>query len=381
MVRRLSSLQAYSKTVEAIYDCALDPANWGETLRSICQLTDSPNVAAGIMDYGQQRLEYAVEYGHDPTYWKVYLQEFEVNPLLIASHAKPVGEVYTERMLGAAKEIHQSRLHHEWGRPQRLGDFIGVNLLRAGRRVASINSVRKEWQPSYSEHGLQYFRLLAPHICRAFAISDAVGFKSITARALEATLDALATAVYLADCEGRVVYMNRAAERQIKTGSALRIVSNRLAPVNHEARAAMTAGIAGAIADEAATPTTGITVALPDTDRAGLVATILPLDRGRRHALSAPIAAVTAVFVQDPSVTPSYPGEAFAKLYGLTGAELRVLLAMAPGLGVRDAGAMLGISEVTARTHLQHIYSKTGTSKQTELLNLLRNTVSPVKPS
>jgi len=187
--------------------------------------------------------------------------------------------------------------------------------------------------------------------------------------------------VYLADCEGRVVYMNRAAERQIKTGSALRIVSNRLAPVNHEARAAMTAGIAGAIADEAATPTTGITVALPDTDRAGLVATILPLDRGRRHALSAPIAAVTAVFVQDPSVTPSYPGEAFAKLYGLTGAELRVLLAMAPGLGVRDAGAMLGISEVTARTHLQHIYSKTGTSKQTELLNLLRNAVSPVKPS
>jgi DNA-binding CsgD family transcriptional regulator len=42
---------------------------------------------------------------------------------------------------------------------------------------------------------------------------------------------------------------------------------------------------------------------------------------------------------------------------------------------------MLGISEVTVRTHLQHIYAKTGTSKQTELLNLVRNAIPPLKPT
>jgi hypothetical protein len=50
-------------------------------------------------------------------------------------------------------------------------------------------------------------------------------------------------------------------------------------------------------------------------------------------------------------------------------------------LGVKDAGIMLGISEVTVRTHLQHIYAKTGTSKQTELLNLVRNAIPPLKPT
>jgi DNA-binding CsgD family transcriptional regulator len=40
---------------------------------------------------------------------------------------------------------------------------------------------------------------------------------------------------------------------------------------------------------------------------------------------------------------------------------------------------MLGIGEVTARTHLQHVYAKTRTSKQTELLNLFRNATPPVK--
>ena len=68
---------------------------------------------------------------------------------------------------------------------------------------------------------------------------------------------------------------------------------------------------------------------------------------------------------------PFIPGQAFAELYGLTTSELRVLLAMAPGLGVKEAAKMLGIGENTAKTHLQHIHSKTGTSKQTELVRLL----------
>ena len=89
-------------------------------------------------------------------------------------------------------------------------------------------------------------------------------------------------------------------------------------------------------------------------------------------------AATAAIFVQDPFVVPPFPGEAFAKLYGLTPSELRVLLAMAPGLGVKEAAEVLGVSETTAKTHLQHIYGKTGTSKQTELLHLFMSSTPPV---
>jgi DNA-binding NarL/FixJ family response regulator len=88
---------------------------------------------------------------------------------------------------------------------------------------------------------------------------------------------------------------------------------------------------------------------------------------------------MVAIFVQDPIVAPPFPGEAFAKLYGLTGSELRVLLAMAPGLSVKEAAKMLGIAENTAKTHLQHIHSKTGTSKQTELTYLFMSSTPPVK--
>jgi DNA-binding NarL/FixJ family response regulator len=109
------------------------------------------------------------------------------------------------------------------------------------------------------------------------------------------------------------------------------------------------------------------------------VASILPLTRGARQNVCGAFAAKAAIFVQDPVVVPPFPGEAFAKLYGLTGSELRVLLAMAPGLSVKEAAEVLGISETTAKTHLQHIYDKTGVSKQTELMLLFISSTPPVK--
>ena len=212
------------------------------------------------------------------------------------------------------------------------------------------------------------------------AISDALNLKTVKSEALEATLDALASGVYLTDREGRIVYMNRAAECQVKTGNALRIVNNRLSPVDRVAYAALAKAIAEATIDAADTPS-GSTIALPGDDTMGLVATILPLNRGERRNLCESFAATAAVFVQDPIVVPPLPGEAFAKLYGLTGSELRVLLAMSPGLSVKEAAEMLGIGETTAKTHLQHIFAKTGTSKQTELMHLFMSSAPPVQKS
>ncbi|RPI44836.1 MAG: hypothetical protein EHM67_03245 [Hyphomicrobiaceae bacterium] len=53
---RPPSLGAFSDTVEVIYDCALNPQRWRDTLRLVGQLTDTPSIAIGIMDYDQEGL-------------------------------------------------------------------------------------------------------------------------------------------------------------------------------------------------------------------------------------------------------------------------------------------------------------------------------------
>jgi integral membrane sensor domain MASE1/DNA-binding CsgD family transcriptional regulator len=211
---------------------------------------------------------------------------------------------------------------------------------------------------------------------QAVAISDALDLTTIRAEALEATLNALTSAVYLTDRHGQIVYMNRAAERQLGTSNAIRVANNHLGPIDHKARLALDRAIDKATGDEAALPTSGFTIALPGGDNAGLIATVLPLARGESQ--SGAFSGMVAIFVQDPIVMPSFPGQAFAELYGLTRSELRVLIAMVPGLSVKEAAEVLGIGENTAKTHLQHIHSKTGTSKQTELMRLFMSSTPPV---
>ena len=214
---------------------------------------------------------------------------------------------------------------------------------------------------------------------QAVAIADALNLTTIRAEALEATLNALTSGVYLTDRHGQIVYMNRAAEHQVGTSNAISVANSYLAPADRTARLALAKAIDEAIGGEADLPTSGFSIALPGGDNAGLIATILPLARGERQSICGALPGMVAIFVQDPIVMPSFPGQAFAELYGLTRSELRVLLAMLPGLSVKEAAEVLGIGENTAKTHLQHIHSKTGTSKQTELMRLFMSSTPPVK--
>ena len=213
---------------------------------------------------------------------------------------------------------------------------------------------------------------------QAVAISDALDLTILRSKAFEATLNALSSSVYLTDRHSRIIYMNDAAKREVGTSTAISVANSRLAPTDRKAHLAIARAISEAAGDKADRLTRGFTIALPGIDDAGLIATVLPLAHNYQSVGGA-FPGVAAIFVQDPIVMPRLPGEAFAKLYGLTRSELRVLIAMAPGLSVKEASNVLGVSESTAKTHLQHIYGKTGTSKQTELLHLFMSSAPPVK--
>ena len=264
-------------------------------------------------------------------------------------------------------------------KPFGLRDIIWFPALRTGGRMASMHASRGEKAPHYQQGEISLFKLLAPHVCRTLAISDALDIRTLRSEMLERTLDGLVAGVFLTTRDGRVVYMNAAAERQIRTGNSIRIVNNRISPTDPAARAALSKAIDEASRDDIDMDMSEHSLAIPDVDGAGYVATLLPVDRGQRRGIVAPFAASVAVFTQDPVQAPLMPGEAFARLYRLTGGELRVLLALAQGLGGKEAADMLGIGEPTVRTHLQRIFAKTDTSRQADLLRLLHNSTPPIR--
>ena len=376
------SLETFSRVVEAIYDCALDPNRWHQTVRQIASLSESQVCMLGVHDYTNGHSELSFKLGYDDPHWiRLHEETYKgMNPFWASLQLVPVGVVTTRAMLVDDAEFLESRFYREWCKPQQLDDMINFKVLKTEHRIGWLAAHRLDSYPRYGKSEVQLWTLLAPHVCRAVAISDALSLKTIRSEALEATLDVLASGVYLVDRLGRIVFMNRAAEQQVRAGAAVRIENDHLVPVDPMAREAMSRALAEAIADEASAAVAGVSLALPGAG-SSLVATVLPLTRGERHNVCGAFSAMAAVFVQDPVVVPPFPGEAFAELYGLTGGELRVLLALAPGLSVKEAAEVLGISETTAKTHLQHIYAKTGTSKQAELMQLFARSAPPVKVS
>lgn len=83
-----------------------------------------------------------------------------------------------------------------------------------------------------------------------------------------------------------------------------------------------------------------------------------------------------AIFVVDP-LCGAPDADRFASAHGLTPAERRVLNEIVRGGGLVEAAAKLGVALPTARTQLQHIFQKTQTASQAELVRLVM--LSPLR--
>ncbi|MDB5583474.1 MAG: transcriptional regulator, LuxR family [Bradyrhizobium sp.] len=368
------SAQALSDTIGAIYDCALDPQQWPEACRKIADLCESTGGGICVHDMRQVQNDQLFVFGYQPEFLQKLGSQYAQSPMAAADIVASIGDVNvlsTDR-----QELLESRFYRDVLQPFGLMDMIWFPALRTGGRMASMHASRTEKAPHYQRLEIGLFKLLSPHVCRALTISDALDIRTLRSEVLEKTLDGLAAAVFLTSSDGRVVYMNEAAQRQVRAGTAIRIVNNRLDPVDPAASAALATAIERAGEDDDGGQRS---LAIPDGSGAGYIATLLPVQRGQRRDIVAPFAASVAIFMQDPLEAPLMPGEAFARLHKLTGAELRVLLALAQGLGAREAADMLGIGEPTVRSHLQHMFAKTHTLRQADLLRLLQTSTPAVR--
>jgi DNA-binding CsgD family transcriptional regulator/PAS domain-containing protein len=371
------SAQALSDAIGAIYDCALDPQQWPDTCRKIADLCESTAGGICVHDTRHVQNDQLFVFGYEPEFLDRLGTNYAQSPMAVADIVANIGDVRALSM--ERHELSESRFAREVLKPFGLQDIMWFPALRTGNRMASLHASRTEQAPYYQQLDISLFELLSPHVCRALTISDALDIRTLKSEMLEKTLDVLVAGVFLTGRDGRIVYMNDAAERQTRAGSSLRIVNNRISPTDPAARAALSKAIEAASRDDIEMDGCEHSVAIPDVDGGGYVATLIPVDRGQRSGIVAPFAASVAVFTKDPAEVPLMPGEAFARLYKLTGGELRVLLALAQGMSAIEAADLLGISEPTVRSHLQHIFTKTEAPRQSDLLRLLHNSTPQVR--
>ena len=215
------------------------------------------------------------------------------------------------------------------------------------------------------------FALVAPHIRRAVVIGNAIDLKTVEAAALADSLDTLTSGMFLVDANGRIVHANASGHQMISEASALRAPRGRLSAIDLQTDRALLDSFAAAARGDDALGRKGIALLFKARDGKRHVAHILPLTSGTRRRASASYAAAATVFVRKAELDLPSPPEAVGKEFGLTPAELRVLFAVIEVGAVAEVSHVLGISEATVKTHLQHLFDKTGTHRQAELVKLV----------
>ncbi|HTF79040.1 MAG TPA: LuxR C-terminal-related transcriptional regulator, partial [Bradyrhizobium sp.] len=221
--------------------------------------------------------------------------------------------------------------------------------------------------------------LITPHIRRAAVVGNALGLDIKTAKttAFTKALDGLAAGVFLVDRNCRVVFANLSGREMLDDGRILRLRNGALATA--DSRPALPDVIAAAGEGDAALGTRGIAVPLSFPPQMPWLAHVLPLISGARRQAGKNFAATAAVFVRKTSLEVPSAMESMSKLYGLTPAELRVLAAVSEFGGISAVSDVVGVSEATVKTHLQRVFAKTNTNRQTELIKLVAAHASPLR--
>ncbi|HEX9448954.1 MAG TPA: helix-turn-helix transcriptional regulator [Dongiaceae bacterium] len=87
----------------------------------------------------------------------------------------------------------------------------------------------------------------------------------------------------------------------------------------------------------------------------------------------------TVFFIINPDQKLQIDSQALCRLFHLTAAEARVATLIANGTRLDDVATELEISLNTVRTHLRHIFEKTGVERQADLILLLLRTLIAIR--
>jgi DNA-binding CsgD family transcriptional regulator/PAS domain-containing protein len=372
------SPQALSNLIGSIYDRALDPSGWDQTLSDVANAFDSNHLNLSLINLWCDRFLLFKNVGLDAQEIErlpKYLPE--INAILGKALAgwPSLDEPHVDSRHLTPTYIKASPLFQEWVRPTRTSDVMQFFLMHTPTHLSLLSVGRHEQQGMITARDIELGKLLLPHLRRALTISKMLDVRTIARAQMAEALDALRCAVILTNERGTILHANRTAEHMLHEGSPIQGTYGILQATAPSAAFELRSALALAARNEAGVGRTGLAIRLTEPDAPPIFAHVLPLTGSALRTRLQP-AAVAAVFIAVPP-DPQDGADAAAAAFGLTQGETRVLASLFARRTLAETAADLGIAGTTAKTHLEHIFLKTGVTRQAELMCLWTDLISP----
>lgn len=374
------TVEDYADLVGCIYDAALDPQRWPQTLERLAGAVGA--TAAGLMltDPVRQRLA-AVSVGVSPDAMEAYNRYYwRIDPLAPFVARMPTGLMFTDRSVVPRSALERTELHNDWAQPHGVEDSVFAVLMRDGSTFGAFCLGAPKRANAYDHpDSLRLLQLLVPHLQRAaqaqWALESAVAGRTVAFAALAR----LRHGVVLLAASGKVLFANDAATRLCAQADGLTLGAGGLRAALPMEDAALQRLFAQAVAGNGGgVPAGGVQAVSRISGRRPFAVHVLPSrEVAEEFSTRSPCAFVVVV---DPDKPSQVSRRHLRQLYSLTPAEAAVAIQMLRGQGLQAVAKELGVTLSTVRIHLQRVFEKTGTHRQAELVRLLLDVQAGLRP-
>jgi DNA-binding CsgD family transcriptional regulator len=360
-------VRALSELIGTIYDTVVDPSACPTMLNGLADLLGATG-GAQVGAYNSK--------AHSAT---MLAPRVEPKELLSFSqywanvwrqcYQHPIGAViFPEMVISHRDRCHTDTLNGS-SKPQSPERMMGATLLTEGS-VSTVVSVSQPYsEGEFDATQTQLFAALIPHLQRAVQLRLRLAALAGPPTNSAEMWNRLPHAVLLVDARAEVIFANQAAARMLDAGDGLSLDRDGLKAETTED----TRRLRRTIADCAEPPSelggAGHRLRLSRRDRGPLTMLVIP---HRTQLTWIDILRPTAIlFITEAEQAAVLRSERFSQDFGLTRAEAVFAVEISKGDGLQATASRLGVSLTTVRTHLAHVFDKTGTRRQAELVRLI----------
>lgn len=362
--------EAFSDLIGRIYDCALDTSQWERALEEITNTLGGVMADLIVSHPLEGRQTFAALYNWPDDMIAAAMANAPINPGLPLGLTVPLGRVFCSSRDLDIEAFHRSRFWQNCFAGRGIYDYVVSPVTRTVTSFATWGVCGSETKGAYTDEDLEFARLLSPHIKRAVEISGVIGRRKVEAGTLQAAMEALATPALIIEPDGRILFCNEAAARELATRQFMREHKGRLIAVTPEAMKVLT--------NLSSAPTRksqkGLDALLTSSEGRTLHVTWAELEQAGEE-IGSPI----LVLLRQPETALITPLSSAASLFHLTTSEIQVLGQVLQGHALSEAAEILGLARSTVKTHLDAIYRKTQTNRQAELVSRVMALASPIK--
>ena len=354
------------------FNAATAPADWVPGLDAIVDLLHADHAMIVVHEAASGQAIVAKSARMDEADFERFLSPAAAHRMEPFRQAMPSGTVVTWSQLISDRDFEGTEFYNEVVRP-----VNGFYALATRHELPSISSFmavcRSRPAGDFSPNDTMRLQTLLPSLATSLQLHYRLRATEELSAALATALDRMECGVILTDAAARPMFMNAAAARIVAQGDGLTIEAAPLAAATpmatsrlHEAIAA-----AGAVTAIEARP-----LRLERASRFPLHLTVLPVSR-LGALMPGACAPRVAIFIKELDAPVAINRLAVIETFRLTPRECEIATMLAGGRDLDEIAAEIGAARSTVRSHLIHIFEKTGAHSQAALVALLCRFAEP----